>query len=393
MKGNIAYLLMVIAALCPSGLSARGLNSVIERLYSMTDFYIPAEVSVQLPQGADINYNLDIYTTPAVNDTLSKADYLIEWIIPDNESSKGFTSYFDGHLYRYGDNRLTEYHFEWDSIPFLLGGGNSAVQHNAQFIGYTPVKIAETMSDFDKTEGWSYKFYEDTTFNGKTADVVLADYVRNGYLGKRLTLVFDPESSAPVYYESENNPTTISEQIVTVRYGTPKQISFPVAQESDLIDRYPEVFENFRESNFSIETMRDRDLVAFSLPTPTGERYSYEKGAGFIAPTVIAVFDPAVATSAETVSEIRKGAAMIPGASNLLFVSVSTDIDGTESVAGQLNPGEYLLMNGKSLARDTGINAYPTIIFVGRDGKVKDIVIGYNKNLLEIVIDKMALIN
>lgn len=390
MKGTRNFII-VIAALCAPGLSARGLNDVTERLGALKDYRSEAKVTVQLPQGDDVNYELTLYSTPALSDTLSCADYLIEWKIPGNDSSEGFTAYFDGNLYRFSDSRLTEYHFLWDSVPFLLGNGRSAVQNNAQFIGYTPAKIAGQLREIMADGNWKYTFSADSVFNGAKADILEAEYSRNGYTGKKLTLVLDPATSVPVYYESENNPTTISEQIITVEYSGAGSEPFPVADEEELIARYPDIFEQFRESNFTVETLRGRPLPTFSLPTLTGERYSYAKGDGFNTPMVILFIDPAVSTASETVAQVRRGISMLPQGASLTVVSKSSDIDGAEAVTGSPAAGENLLMSGRSLARDCGVTSYPTVIFAGKDGKVRDVCIGFNNNLSDIVIEKMTL--
>ena len=392
MKGTKIFF-MVIAVLSPSGLMARGLNHIIGNLRNLEDYRADAEVTVQLPQGSDVSYELTIRSTPAPEDSLSDARYLIEWRIPGNESSAGFTSYFDGNMYRFSDNRLTEYHFGWDSIPFLMGDRfSSAVQNNAQFIGYTPAKIAAELSSVAQGGDWRHTLTTDTLFNGSAADVIMAEYTRNGYLGKRVTLVLDPVTSAPVYYESENNPTSISEQVITVRFRDTSTEPFPVGNEGDLIALYPSQFEQFRESNFSVETLRNHPLPGFSLPTLTGERYTYGKGDSFNTPVIILFFDPEVATACETVSNIRKGTAMLPQGVTVIFVSNSTDIDGAEQAVGSTSHNEYLLLSGRSLARDCGVTSYPTILFADRNGIVRDVNIGFNNKLDEIVIEKMSVI-
>lgn len=394
MKGIKTILLMVIAALClPAYSFAGGLNRIIDGLRNLSNYSSDAAVTVQLPQGADVSYILDINSTPAPDDPLSDADYLIRWNIPDNPAAAGFTAYFNGNLYRYSDTRLTEYHYSWDSIPFLLGGGRNAVQNNAQFISYTPAAIASMIAEIEAGDGWTFSLACDSTFNGRPADIILAEYSRNGYTGKKLTIVLDPATSAPIYYESENNPTSISEQIITVRYSGTATEPFPLSAETDLISLYPEIFENYRQSNFSIENLRSHRLPPFSLPTTTGERYTFTKEDAFPAPTIIAVLDPQVATAAETVKEIRDAVAILPSTAGVIFITVTTDIDAAESTVGNITQGETLLINGKSFARDCGITSFPTLLFAKRDGTINDISIGFCNNLSDIVMEKTVLAN
>lgn len=49
-------------------------------------------------------------------------------------------------------------------------------------------------------------------------------------------------------------------------------------------------------------------------------------------------------------------------------------------------------MGANSIIRDCGITAFPAMIFVSTDGIIKSVHIGANKNLAEIVMQKVALL-
>ena len=49
-------------------------------------------------------------------------------------------------------------------------------------------------------------------------------------------------------------------------------------------------------------------------------------------------------------------------------------------------------MSAAPLIRDCGAASLPTVILVGTDGIVKDVIIGYNNDLASDVIQKMAVV-
>lgn len=394
MKGKIK-LLMVIAALCPLSLQARGITGIIEKLANATDYHSGATVDVQLPQGSDVSYNIELWSGKAAwNDTLAPCSYLIEWTLPTlTGESSGFTAYENGHLYRHSDTRLQEYHYEWDSIPFLLNNTKSGVQRNAQFTNMLPQFIAEQLNEIVTSPKWTWHFTTDTINNGIPADVLTGKMNINGYIGKEVTYVFDPTTAMPRYVEIENNPTTISEQTLVMKFHNTGSKPMPQLNEQALAARYPEVFDSFRENNFTVETMREKALPAFSLPTTTGERYQRQKNDPFRTPTILALLDPSIATNNETVDALRNAVASMPMAADIIYAFITTDINAAENIISEIQPGEHLLTSARSLARDCGVTSYPTILIVGSDGTVKDVIIGFNKDLSTVVIEKTTLAN
>lgn len=210
-----------------------------------------------------------------------------------------------------------------------------------------------------------------------------------GYDGRYLTIVLDPATGRPLRSESDFNPGQISEQSVAVEYTYPGgNVSVP-RSEDELIALYPDVFGKYRSSNFRVENLRGRKLPHFSLPTVSGERYTYDASRGFRAPAVIAFLDTEVATAAETVEQLRKGVA--PAGADLIMVFPGGDRDAAEALAGGARAGEYVLVSGRSLARDCGVTVSPAVIVADRSGKVTDVMLGFNRNLAENVIQAVAL--
>ena len=92
MKKSISIILAV-ATVIPAIASKPEFSDVINRLETAKDYHSKASVNVQLPQGTEVTYNLNLWSTqPAGERNLAPCDYLIEWTLPtpDGEAS-GFT--------------------------------------------------------------------------------------------------------------------------------------------------------------------------------------------------------------------------------------------------------------------------------------------------------------
>ena len=394
MKKSISIILAV-ATVIPAIASKPEFSDVINRLETAKDYHSKASVNVQLPQGTEVTYNLNLWSTqPAGERNLAPCDYLIEWTLPtpDGEAS-GFTAYSDGNLFRKTDTRLQEYHFEWDSIPFLINNTINGVQRNSQFTNTLPQFIAEELAQIRDNDDWTYKFVADTVNQGKPAMILTGRMTLNGYIAKNVLYIFDPETFMPRQIEIENNPTNISEQLLITKYESTSTEKAPALTEAQLIDRYPSDFDNYRENNFSAESMKDKPLPGFSLPSTTGERYQRQKGDKFISPVIIAILDPSISSTKSSIEAMRSAVDMTPQPVDLIFASISTDIDGLENATGLSRRGEYMLISARSLARSCGVGSYPTFFIIDRSGNVSDVIIGYSNNLATSLLEKLAIID
>lgn len=63
-----------------------------------------------------------------------------------------------------------------------------------------------------------------------------------------------------------------------------------------------------------------------------------------------------------------------------------------EEIAGTPDIGETMLISAKSLARDCGTSVFPTVIVARQDGTVDNVILGFNNNLTQDVIQMMALL-
>lgn len=371
---------------------AKAAAEAIGRLENAAVFAAEADYAVTLPQAQDdVVYKVKLASERAGGDRLCEADYLIEWELPTPSGlAEGFLGYFAGHHYRYRDRRLQEYHFEWDSIPFLTRGGG--VQRNGQFVDLLPQELGATLRRMSGDSLVTMRFNPDTVVGGEHMAAFTIVQSVQGYTGRIMKILLDGGAGMPLLIDNEFNPGQISEQLVTVKYRYPADGELPAVpkSEEELMARFPEAFEKFRESNYSIENLRGEPMPGFSLPTPTGERYTREKGDRLAAPTVIALIDPEAGFASETLAALRRAAEQAPKATNLVMAFISGGPDRIEELTGPLNAGETVLLSARSLARDCGATAFPAIIIVGEDGKVANVILGFNNSLSADVIQSVA---
>lgn len=371
---------------------AKAAEEAIGRLENAAVFAAEADYAVTLPQAQDdVVYKVKLASERAGGDRLCEADYLIEWELPTPSGlAEGFLGYFAGHHYRYRDRRLQEYHFEWDSIPFLTRGGG--VQRNGQFVDLLPQELGAMLRRMRCDSLVAMRFNPDTVVGGEQRAAFTIVQSVQGYTGRIMKILLDGGTGMPLMIDNEFNPGQISEQLVTVKYRYPAEgeLSALPKSEEELMARFPEAFEKFRESNYSIENLRGEPMPGFSLPTPTRERYTREKGDRFAAPTVIALVDPEAGFASETLAALRRAAEQAPRATNLVMAFISGGPDRVEELTGPLNAGETVLLSARSLARDCGATAFPAIIIVGEDGKVANVILGFNNSLSADVIQSVA---
>lgn len=392
-------LLILIATLNPLGLKSQGIDDVIKALETAGNYRAKATYEVVMPAfSKPIVYDIELSSsTTGDSDTLAPCDYLIDWEVPTvSGGSKGFSAYSAGSHYRYRDNRLQEYHRDWDSIPFGLGmarGPQSirkGVQNNAQFTDILPQYIADQLKSIKSDSTYSYRFTPDSIINGTHLSVINALQRYKGYDSKEVTYFLEPESRLPVRIEIENNPGSIGEQAVTVNYSklAPGPTDF---SEKGLMALYPEAFGKYRLSYFKVENLPGTQLPGFSTPTPTGERYSRATGDRFNVPTLLVFLDPKVGSATETIDLVRKGIDSLPMSADVLWVFTGNNIDEIESVITRPRPGEHMLMSARALARDCGVTTFPIMLFCNRGGLITGVEIGFNKNLTTDVIQKTVI--
>lgn len=350
--------------------------------------------SVSMPQMSDeVTYSITLRArATGLTDQLSPSSYLIDWTLSTSRKDiKGFSAYFDGNHYRYTDGgRLQEYHYVEDSVPFVVGSGG--VQRNAQFVELIPQMMADQLLMRSDDPEYSFSVTPDTIVGSRKAIAMHYFRIISGTVVQEAEYILDCSTLMPVAIHMENNPGTIGEQTVNVVYvnSSATSDSCPPADENELITAYPDIFANHRNSNFRLMNLVGSPLPGFSHPTVTGNRYTHEKGDRFRAPLILMIFDPEKGFAKDMAADLRRAGAQLHYAPAIIFAAVTSNIDMIEDTIGPEELGESHLMTAFGLARDCGVTETPVIILADRDGIVRHILLGYNKNIRESVIEKMS---
>lgn len=389
---------LVIFAAVSGPMTAAGFDSaadIASHLEQLPAFKTSARFAVSMPQMTDdVVYLVDLIQTATPDDPLRCDSYLIEWNPADEANrNKGFSAYYSGNHFRFNGQRLQEYHLAADSIPFrpdIIGSRSEGVHRTAQFYAMLPQAIAAELRRMDSDPAYRVTFHRDTLVSGNKVVAVEAVLDQSGATAMEAEYIFDPATGMPVRIILENNPGSISEQTVMMNYENPSEAAPVTINEQWLIDRYPEAFGQYRESTFSIDNLPGQQLPGFAVPTTTGERYSRQAGDRFHTPTIIALLDAEGGFTPQSVTALRDAASRMPYQPDIIWAFTDKVADRVETVIPRPEPGEHLLMSARSLARDCGASTLPAFIIVGKDGIVKNVIVGFNNSLASDVIQKMA---
>ena len=397
-KGNI---LMVAAAILAgmnsnqlaqaqtsSGSDKSELLKVADALAAVKCASAKVEYEVMLPSSAEpVTYTLTLEENSANADRYAPCEYMVEWRLPRPKGeSVGFAAYGKGSHYRYRDLKLQEYHAAEDSVPFHIGRG---VQNQGQFVELLPPYLSERFREMATDSAYT------VTVRKKDGSVSVSGRQQiKGYDALEFDYTLDSaRGMLPTAMSLVYNPASISEQTVDAKFEWAAEAACLDVNEQMLMERHPEVFEKFRTSNFRVESLVGQALPEFAAQTAGGERYIHHHGEAMSQPTAIVFLDPKVESAAETVAAVRSARMESPQEFDIVYAYASNPGDAREGITGGVREGETVLVNARSLVRDCGVNAFPTIIFCDSDGVVRDLQTAYNKELPMIVIQKMMLCN
>lgn len=369
--GNLLLSLTLLSA--PSGLSARGLDSVAAALDSLSPFSASVSYSITLPQAEDdILYSVSLLC-PA------EGQWLIDWAV-NAAGQTGWTAQTGGDFYNYRNRRLQEIHSGWDK----------QTPPRAQFAELLPANIAAQLREIMATpDRYTYEITE-------SADriTINANRLSAGRTDAEFLWTFDSAESTPLTFSADYNPGAISSQQISARYtyaDQPATALIATIDEETLRARYPDAFTNHRQSNFAIEQMRGEPLPAFSLPLADGTgRLTRDAGQDFRQPTLIILLESQSSLAPDLVADIRSAIDRSPVDADVVWACAERNPNSAADLLGELRPGETALIGSKSLAADCGAAALPVILVCRPDGTVADLAIGLNKDTSTDVIQMIT---
>lgn len=374
---------ILLAILTTLSVSALTIDDIKQNLAKRPYQTAKVRFEVLMPSAADpVVYDIELQEVNP-GDTLAPSFYLIDWSLNRNDKiSSGFNSYYEGDHFRYRDTRLQEYHYVEDPMPFSTEGGG--VQRNAQFADLLPAFIAEKLEEIVNDTTYHSNFDEKSVTISGIRNI-------NGYDALEYSYKFDENTGLPVQLDFLYNPASISEQSVTAYY-TWENIGDtvrPVFNEAFLIDRYGDVFEKFRTSNFRVENLRGSALPTFSFEAPGKDRRTHSRGEADLGSPVLLVFlDAGVASTQEVMDVIRASVADSPFAVTTIYAFA----DNEKPADLSFTAGEYTANSPQRLIRKCGVTSYPTFVLVKSDGTIADVIVGNNADLTTNLTQSLMLV-
>lgn len=386
----ILYILCLIPQYILSNDKAQ-VGNLITQLAGIKNFCSDVRINVTLPiTMQDISYEARVLTQPSYNDTLSPVKYLIE--ARDTTDQISFFSYFDGNYYNFSGDKLREYHWTYDSIPFIeKTNGNqiiAPVHRSGLFVGLIPSFLAKEINVLCKSSENKINFVEDSIISGHHSTFLkVYEYIK-GNPSRELEYHFDRNTKVPIYYQIISNPGSMSEQTLSATFNPCDADSIEISQKF-LMNLHKDIFQKYLTSNFTLNNLKNSKLPLFSLPTTTAERYTWN--GEFLNPTIIVFLDSEAGLTGQTILDIRKAVEEMPFVTTVIWIFKDKDLHAILDQMPETKLDEYTLVNGKSLATDCGVTGFPSIIIADKGGIVKNVIIGYNNNLKDDVIQKTVL--
>lgn len=378
----------------PLGVSAQGVADLVSTLRNVECYRSKVDYQVLMSLQNDVQYTVSLLSQAAPADTLAPCSYLVKWSIgADTDSVTGFCAYADGDMYQFRGQRMQEHHFAQNQHVFMPSGTGSnslpGVQMRGQFTNLLPQFIANEIEQAVADSRYNWKLTPDTTVSGELCNLFEAKMIVDGTVCKELTYGFDPATGMPLFSETENNPGALAEQTIVCRYtsSADNKGCQPIT-EPMLAEMFPNAFELYRESTFTISKLPSQPLPAITLPTTTGERYTRHRGDRFARPTLVVLLSASTGFARQTVDEVRRAVSSLPDNVDIIWAFTDNNADDIEAIVARPEPGEHLLQSARALARDCGVSVMPVVIYTGTDGIVRDVTVGFNKTLGSDVIEK-----
>lgn len=352
-------------------------------------FAAQCSYEVLLPSAPDtVKYTVDLDACAADADTLAPCDYIIDWTLRHDETeSRGFSAYFAGHHFRFRNSRLQEYHAEESDTPFMPANTAKGVQAQAQFADLLPYYIASRLETIAAD-----------TANTVTLDTLAQNRLRvsgtirhRGYDISEFSYIIDSEGR-PLSSDITTNPGQISEQNITVSYTPSASALCDSAPDiSTLTRRYPDAFGQYRSSTFSFERLPGTPLPKMAMKTTDGRRWTNNPGEPRPAILILGFITADNPSAPELMRRMESAIARIPVQCDVVWAFLDRDADLVSAIEAPHNHTVTYNADASAAACGVGRDYTPVFAIVGRDGKVRDIIVGINQDFESIVIEKTLL--
>lgn len=395
-KATFLSLGLLLAAFGGAAAETDRLAEIGRRMAEMPCFVDSCAYEVLLPTLSEpVKYSLAVESA-AVADSLAPCSYIISWSLPAPTGVRsGFSAYFDGTHFRFMNERLQEYHLEWDAASFAPSGNVAdGVQRRAQFADILPQFIGENFVAMSTDTTYTWTIREGIRYAGR--DAVRVEGVRRlaGFDALEFEYTLDASTFTPLHIDLENNPGQLGEQNVTVTFGAAASSTACNIGMDRLLELHGAVLQHYRESSFSLEELVGRPMPRITLPTADGSRYIHHKGEPLAATTLFVIVDCSVGSTPDVIAAVRKAVDYLPLSAEVVWTFLDRRADDVLPLVQPLRPGETAAINGGSAARDCGVGSLtPVIIIASPDGNVADFIRGYNQDLESLVIQKTTLAN
>lgn len=375
--------------------SAIELEELGRQLIAMPCYADSAYYEILLPNYSEpVTYQIAFESAATPADSLCPCSYITSWTLSTpSGKNNGFSAYFDGGHYRFHNSRLQEYHAEWEPTVFAPeGNATKGVQVLAQFAEFIPQIIGLKFTKMSRDTTYRTTISE-TTFNGRAAIKIKGVQQIAGFDAQDYTYIFDAATLHPVHISFDCNPGQLGEQSICANYALLNNTdSTCVITIERLLTLHGDIFERYRDCAYSIEALVGEDLPSITLPTADGNRIERRRGESAPTPTIIIFLDSSVGSTPQVISDVRLAMNYLPFATTIIWAFIDKRADDVIPFFETNTKDEIIAINAGAAFRDCGVgNNTPAIIFVASNGKVADIIRGYNKELRSLVIQKTTL--
>lgn len=311
-------LLLLFIAFCFTLLaSARGVESLVQRLQRLDNWGAEVEYVVTMPQGDEATYQLTLTALA-------------------------------------GQGKFARYDGGWTaSLPQgILAWRNHRLLHpsKAQFANLFPDSIASQLIEMQSDTARYHLRIEQHTID--------ATRLIDSQVEALFHWQFDPATGSPLLFTAEYNPGAITAQQIRASYA-PQAPEMETLNEATLRLTFPEAFERTVTR-----------LPSFSLPiVGSPERLTYQEGDNMPAPTILVM----LGNLAELTPEVQSKAQTLAAKHNAQIIWALLHRLSDEE-AEDTAPADTMLHGCRSLARDCCISNFPTLLICKPSGEITETI-------------------